>query len=167
MRRFLWVFLSVIFFLPLGVFTATYNGEKIDNKHFSAKLQLIKCFPGKNPYKGDVYDEYGKKKEHEYNSYGIYDVSVVFVDKAANIVFNPNSALPLPDATQKSSFLTLYLINEDIENPFRVMLKHTLNTSDIISTDEPEPDKLPTIAIWSISLNMDGYKEKKMGVKMI
>lgn len=160
MRRFLWVFLSVIFFLPLGVFTATYNGKKIDNKHFSAKLQLIKYFPDKNLYIDEnVYDEYGKKKEYEYyKSYGIYDVDVVFVDKAAKIFFNPNSILPLPDATQKSSFLTLYLINEDIENPSRVMLKHTLNTSDVIPLEEPDPDKLPTIAIWLISLNMDGYK---------
>lgn len=157
MRRFLWVFLSVSFFLPSAVFTATYNGKKIDNKHFPAKLKLINYFPEKNPFKGYVYD-YGKDNEYEYKSYGIYDVDVVFVGKAARIAFNPNNALPLPDATQKSLFLTLYLLNEEINNPSQVRLKHTLNTSDFISINGSDPEKFPTIAIWMISLNMNEHK---------
>jgi hypothetical protein len=161
MRRFLWVFLSIICYLPFGLFAATYNGENIDNIHISAALQLIKYFPENISYKNNIYDEYGNKEEPEYNSYGIYDVDVVFLEKEAKIVFHPNPAVPLPDVAKDTRRLTLYLTHEDIENPFRIQVKHTLNTSDVISREETDPHKMPILALWLLSLNMDEYNGRR------
>lgn len=86
-----------------------------------------------------------------------YRVSVVFVKKAANLIFDTNQILPLIQRNDR--FLTLYLFDEHITNPDKIKAKQ-VSPPDTITNDNEDPANWPPTATWYIKLYLTPPKEE-------
>lgn len=120
----LFILLTIIMVVFLS--TAVYKGKKIDNTHFSATIWL---------------------KDSDVT----YRVDVVFVGKAANIVFDEGQMLP--QIPRNDRFVTFYLKEEIIKDPKKITLRQ-VNPPIIEDDKQSDPDKWETAAIWYMHLNM-------------
>ena len=118
------ILMSVLFCLS-SLFGAIYQGEKIDDKHFSAEITRE-------------------------DSDATYKVDVVFVGKAANIRFAANQILPFE--ANDSIFMTLYLRQEEIQDPEKVVLKQ-VKPPEIMNDSKPEDWE--AAAIWHMKINLN------------
>jgi len=101
-------------------YSAKYKGKDIDGEHYSAKIWI-------------------EESETKYR------VDVVFVKKAANIVFKGNQILPITIRNDK--YMTLYLIDEEIKNPDKIKLRQ-VKPPPITNTKKSDPTEWETAAIW-------------------
>jgi hypothetical protein len=124
MKRYGMVLMTALFCLS-SLFGAIYQGEKIDNKHFPAEIT---------------------REE----SSSTYKVDVVFVGKAANIRFAANQILPFE--ANDSIFMTLYLQEEDIQDPENVVLKQVKPPDNM---DDSKPEDWEAAALWHMKLDMN------------
>jgi hypothetical protein len=123
MKKYGMVFMSVLFCVS-SLFGAVYQGEKIDGKHFPAEIS-------------------------EKDSKSTYKVDVVFVGKAANIRFAANQILPL--AANDNTFITLYLEQEKILDPEKVVLKQVKPPEDM---NDSKPEDWEAAAFWHMKLDL-------------
>lgn len=110
----------------LSLYPAIYKNKNIDKKHFSALMWMK-----------------GTKEK--------YKVDVVFVKKAANIIFDEGQMLP--HIIRNDRFLTLYLIDEKIENLNNIILKQ-VNPPIIKNNEKTDPDKWEIAAIWIMKIDL-------------
>jgi hypothetical protein len=113
--------------LVLMLSAAIYKGKKIDNTHFSATIWL---------------------KDSDVS----YGVDVVFVGKAANIVFDEGQMLP--HIPRNDRFVTFYLKEEIIKDPKKITLRQ-VNPPIITKDKNSDPDQWETAAIWYMRLNIE------------
>ncbi len=116
------IFISIA--ISALIFPATYKSKSIDGQHFSARLKME-----------------GSDK--------IYQVDVVFIKSAANIVFPPGLLLPLE--TGGSHFLTLYLEKEEITDLHKIRLKQV--SPPLLISDQP-PQDWEANAWWILDLEI-------------
>ena len=128
MKRYGIVFVIAFFWVSISLSPATYEGEKIDGKHFPAAIT-----------------KRGTNKT--------YKVDVVFVGKAANIRFAANQILP-PEANN-NYFMTLYLKNEVISNPGMVLLKQ-VKPPEVM--DNSKPEDWEATDFWYMKLDLSSLK---------
>ena len=120
---FLFFLISCSYFLS----SAEYKSEKIDGRHYPAKIWIEGS---------DIK----------------YKVDVVFVGKAANIVFNTGQILP---ATSRSGrYITLYLKKEVIEDQKNIILKQVIPPV-IMGDKNKDPEKWKVGAIWIMSIDIN------------
>ena len=125
------VFIGAWLCLSVFLFPATYKGKKIDEKHFSAKIQM----------KGAT---------------NVYTVDVVFVGKKANMAFPLHRALPIEAGN--STFMTLYLLKEEIKDPKKILLKQV---SPPVVMNDKDPEEWEATAYWFMELDLKPKKKSK------
>ncbi|UCH94338.1 MAG: hypothetical protein JSV88_29280 [Candidatus Aminicenantes bacterium] len=128
MKKYGIFFIIAIFCLSVSLFPAIYEGKKIDEKHFPATI---------------------KKKDTKME----YRVDVVFVGKAANIRFAVNQILPVE--ANNSFFITLYLENEVIEDPGKILLKQVKPPPNL---DDSKPEDWEAVKYWIMKLDLSSLK---------
>ena len=121
-----YLLLLLCFILVLSLSAAIYKDKKIDNTHYSATIWL---------------------KDSDVT----YTVDVVFVGKAANIVFDEGQMLP--HILRSGRFVTFYLKNETIKNLKKIPLRQ-VNPPIITGTKKTNPDNWETAAIWFMHLQI-------------
>ena len=126
MKKYTYILIIFVVMFSIGLFSATYKGKKIDKKHLSAYIWL---------------------KETKVK----YKVDVVFVKKAANIVFDEGQELPLSQGN--SIYLTLYLPKEEIVDSQYIVLKQ-VKPPENEGDRESDPDKWEIAAIWIMALDL-------------
>ena len=124
------MFVAVFFCFSMLLSPAVYKGEKIDEKHFSAKIRL--------------------KDADESN---FYRVDVVFVGRKANLVFAANQILPAEAGN--SVFMTLYLLEDEIEDPEKILLKQV---SPPVEYSDKDPEDWEIMAYWYMKLDLSPLK---------
>ena len=125
----LFIFLA---FVAIPTHAAIYKDEVIDGKTFRAEVWL----------------------EEQKST---YRVSVVFVNKAANLIFDTNQVLP--PVPRNDRFLTLYLFDEHITNPDKIKAKQVA-PPDELTDDNENPATWPPTATWYIKLNLTPPEEE-------
>jgi hypothetical protein len=121
------VFVLIIFIFCLHFLAAAvFKGESIDGKNVSAQLWL-------------------KDETQRYN------VSVVFVKNEARIVFAPNQVLPI--RFSENMHLTLYLRNEQIEDPEQVPLLELIPPETSAEADN-NTKNWKIAAYWFMNINL-------------
>lgn len=120
------VMMTICLILYLPSFSATYKGNSIDKEKHPALLW-----------------EKGDKVK--------YRVTVVFVEKRANIVFSPNQILPV--RFSRNQYLTLYLKDNEIKYPDQILLRE-LVPPDEDHTLENDLDKWKEVAVWFMSIDL-------------
>ncbi|MGD2085992.1 MAG: hypothetical protein PVH61_07400 [Candidatus Aminicenantes bacterium] len=128
MKKYALAFVMVFVCLSISLSPASYRGENIDRKHFPATITKKDT---KKPYKVDV----------------------VFVGKAANIRFPANQLLP-PEAND-NYFMTLYLKDDVIRNPEKVLLKQ-VKPPEVMNDSKPEDWE--AAAFWYMKLDLSSLK---------
>jgi hypothetical protein len=118
--------MTICLILYLPSFSATYKGNSIDKEKHPALLW-----------------EKGNKVK--------YRVTVVFVEKRANIVFSPNQILPV--RFSRNQYLTLYLKDKKIKDPDQILLRE-LVPPDEDHTSENDLDKWKEVAVWFMSIDL-------------
>lgn len=125
------VVIGVLLILSVFLFPATYKGKKIDETHFWAKIQM----------KGAT---------------NVYTVDVVFVGKKANMIFAPYQYLPIEAGN--STFMTLYLLKEEIKDPKKILLKQV---SPPVVMNDKDPEEWEATAYWFMELDLKPKKKSK------
>jgi hypothetical protein len=125
------VFIGVLLTISIFLFPATYKGKKIDEKHFSAKIQM----------KGAT---------------NVYNVDVVFIGNKANLAFALYQVLPIEAGN--STFMTLYLLKEEIKDPKKILLKQV---SPPVIMNDKDPEEWEATAYWFMELDLKQKKKKK------
>lgn len=128
MKKYAWFFLIVFVYLSVFLSPAIYKGKKIDEKHFPATI---------------------KKKD----TTQAYRVDVVFVGKAANLRFAVNQVLPIE--ANNNLFMTLYLENNVIDDPEKVILKQVKPPDDM---NNSKPEDWEAVAFWHLKLDVNSLK---------
>ncbi len=118
--------------LPDPAQAAIYKEESIDGKTFRAEVWL----------------------EEQKDT---YRASVVFVNKAANLIFDTNQILP--PVPRNDRFVTLYLFDEHIANPDKIKAKQVA-PPDTISNGYDDPSTWPPAATWYIKLYLTPPEEE-------
>lgn len=120
------VVMTICLILYLPSFSATYKGNSIDKEKHQALIW-----------------EKGNKVK--------YRVTVVFVEKRANIVFSPDQILPV--RFSRNQYLTLYLKGNEIKDPDQILLRE-LVPPDKDHTLEKDLDKWKEVAVWFMSIDL-------------
>ncbi len=123
------VFLTTI---AIPAHAALYKNEVIDGQTFRAEVWL----------------------EEQKDT---YRASVVFVNKAANLIFDTNQILP--QVSRNDRYLTLYLFDEHIINPDKIKAKQVISP-DNITNDNEDPSTWPPAATWYIKLYLTPQEEE-------
>jgi hypothetical protein len=86
----------------------------------------------------------------------VYIVDVVFVGKKANLAFPLH--LPLPIEAGSSTYMTLFLLKEEIKNPKKILLKQV---SPPVIMNDKDPEEWEATAYWFMELDLKPKKKSK------
>ena len=105
---------------------ATYKGVRLDGKHFHARIKVKEAMES-------------------------YPVDVVFVHRAANIAFPDNIPPALKSKLMSGRYLTLYLFQEEIENPDLLVVRQV---KPPLILDNRDPADWETDVIWEMEVEL-------------